>query len=135
MLSKTLLGALCLVAFAASAQYKNDNVKFKTVDPTDLCAFLQANPGYLILDVRSKGENCDTSSNGLNIGRIKGAKNIDVGELGGRLNEISDYKESPVFVYCSHSQRSRRASAMLADSGFTHVYNINGGMTAVYYTN
>jgi rhodanese-related sulfurtransferase len=38
-------------------------------------------------------------------------------------------------VYCSHSQRSRRAGKMLADSGFTKVFNINGGMTALHYTN
>jgi rhodanese-related sulfurtransferase len=35
-------------------------------------------------------------------------------------------------VYCSHSQRSRRASKMLADSGFTKAFNINGGMTALH---
>jgi rhodanese-related sulfurtransferase len=89
----------------------------------------------VILDVRSKGEHDDTSSfTGLNIGRIKGSVNINVRELGARLAEIKDYKNQPVFVYCSHSQRSRRASKMLADSGFTKVYNINGGMTALYYT-
>jgi rhodanese-related sulfurtransferase len=66
---------------------------------------------------------------------LNGAKNIDVRELGSRLSEIKNYKDQPVFVYCSHSQRSRRASKMLADSGFTKIYNINGGMTAIYYTN
>ena len=124
-----------LVVVSAKAQYRNDNVLYKTIDPFELCDALQKNKGYLLLDVRSAGENCDTSSSGLNIGHLNGAKNIDVRELGNRLSEISTYKDQPVFVYCSHSQRSRRASKMLADSGFTKVFNINGGMTALYYTN
>jgi len=90
---------------------------------------MNENPGYLLLDVRSKGEYEDTSSFGLNIGRFKNATNISVQELGGRLNELKNYKDQPVFVYCSHSQRSRRASKMLADSGFAKVFNINSGFS------
>ncbi|HKB42893.1 MAG TPA: rhodanese-like domain-containing protein [Chitinophagaceae bacterium] len=135
MLPKLFTAVFLLFFISVTAQYKNDNVLYKTVDPDDLCAALQKNSGYLLLDVRSAGENCDTSSMGLNIGHLNGAKNIDVRELGSRLSEIKNYKNQPVFVYCSHSQRSRRASKMLADSGFTKVYNINGGMTAIYYTN
>jgi rhodanese-related sulfurtransferase len=128
-----LLLAFCYAT--ASAQYKNDNVLFTTVDPADLCATLQKNKGYLLLDVRSSGEYHDTSASGTyNLGRLKGAKNIDIRELGKRIGEIREYKDKPVFVYCSHSQRSRRAGKMLADSGFTKVFNVNGGMTALYYT-
>jgi rhodanese-related sulfurtransferase len=135
MLQKLLTAAFILCGLIVMGQYKNDNVLYKTIDPDDLCATLQKNSGYLLLDVRSSGENCDTSSGGINMGHLSGAKNIDVRELGGRLSEITAYKNQPVFVYCSHSQRSRRASQMLADSGFTKVFNINGGMTALYYTN
>lgn len=136
MLSKLLPAIFFLSAIAAQAQYKNDNVSFKTVDWTNLCNELQNNKGYLLLDVRSPGEYGDTSQYAsLNIGRLKGAENISVQQLGHRLSEIDSYKNKPVFVYCSHSQRSRRASKMLSDSGFTNVYNINGGMTAAYYTN
>lgn len=116
------------------AQFKNDNVLYKTVDPADLCSMLDKNKGYLLLDVRSVPEHNDTSSSAVyNLGHFKGARNIDIGELGSRLSEISAYKDKPVFVYCSHSQRSRRASKMLSDSGFTKVYNINGGMTSFHY--
>ena len=137
MLTRIFFSCFIFSALISSAQYKNDNVLFKTIDPVELCPTLEQNKGYLLLDVRSKGENCDTSSSlSLNIGHLKGAKNIDVRELGTRLSEIKDYKDQPVFVYCSHSQRSRRASKMLADSGFTKVYNVNGGLTALYnYTN
>jgi Rhodanese-related sulfurtransferase len=119
-----------LVCTALNAQYQFDNVKFKTVYLEDLCQALQANPGFLILDVRSNGEFNDTSSYyNYNIGHLNHAININISQLAGRLNELAAYKDKPIFVYCSHSQRSRRASALLADSGFTHVYNINGGLT------
>jgi Rhodanese-related sulfurtransferase len=135
MYRQLLFILLLLTASDLLAQYKNDNVLYTTVDPDDLCATLQKNKGYLLLDVRSPGEHNDTSTSpGYNLGHLKGAKNINVTELGKRLAEINAYKDQPVFVYCSHSQRSRRASKMLADSGFTKVFNINGGMTALHYT-
>jgi hypothetical protein len=34
------------------AQYKNDNLLYKTVYTTDLCKELNNSPGYLLLDVR-----------------------------------------------------------------------------------
>jgi rhodanese-related sulfurtransferase len=116
------------------AQFKNDNVLYKTVDPADLCKEFKKNKNALILDVRSKGEHYDTSSfTNLNLGHLKGAINIDINTLGSRLSEIQAYKDQPIFIYCSHSQRSRRASKMLADSGFNKVYNINGGLSAIHY--
>jgi rhodanese-related sulfurtransferase len=125
-----LLVVTCIISSAGFAQYKNDNVKYKTIFLEDFCETLKNNRDYVFLDVRSKGEYADTSSTSyLNIGRLKNAINISVDELPGRLAEIKQYSDKPVVVYCSHSQRSRRASAMLADSGFTNVMNLNGGLT------
>jgi len=126
LLFVTLFTAVC-----CDAQYKNDNILYRTVYTQDLCNELQKQSGYLILDVRSPGEYADTSMMGMNIGRFKDAKNINVRELGQHIAELAAYRNKPVFVYCSHSQRSRRASKMLADSGFTNVININGGMTGI----
>jgi rhodanese-related sulfurtransferase len=118
---------------SGTAQYKDDNVRYKTVYPADLCKELEKHNGYLLLDVRSPGEYADTSSSlSLNLGHLRGARNIDIQQIAGRLNEIAGYKDKPVFVYCSHSQRSRRVSNMLVDSGFTKVFNVNGGITAIH---
>ena len=130
---KLAVMGLLLATLNAGAQFKNDNVLYRTVDVDELCGKLPDNGQFLLLDVRSRGEFDDTSfSVSLNIGRLKGATNIPVQELGSRLHELDDYRDLPVYVYCSHSQRSRRASKMLADSGFTRVHNINGGMTALH---
>ncbi len=128
-----LFNLLLMACMSMRAQFKNDNVLYRLVYLQDLCQTMNENPDYLLLDVRSKGEYEDTSSSSVyNIGRFKDARNISIQELGTRLTEIKDYKDRPVFVYCSHSQRSRRASKMLADSGFTRVFNINSGFSSTH---
>jgi rhodanese-related sulfurtransferase len=120
---------VCL-GLAGSAQYKSDNVLFKTVYIEDLCAQLKNTPNAVLLDVRSKGEYEDTSTAySLNIGRLKKTIHLDIREMPARWRELTQYKDQPLYVMCSHSQRSRRVSKMLADSGFTNVININGGLT------
>src|SRR6266498_4514522 len=132
---KHMLAAIfCFCFFISYSQFKADNVKYKTVFPEDLCKALQANPGYVVLDVRSDGEFNDTisSSPALNIGHLQNALHINITQLPQRWKELTAYKDKPLFIYCSHSQRSRRASRLLADSGFTNIYNINGGLTNFY---
>ena len=131
---RSFLYLLLCFALPATAQFKNDNVKYTTVYPEELCTTLQTYPGYVLLDVRSQGEFDDTlsSSPGLNIGHIKDALHISIQQLPERWKELLEYKDKPLFIYCSHSQRSRRASRMLADSGFTKIFNIDGGLTSFY---
>ena len=130
---RIISGVLLLIAATASAQFKADNVKYKTVFPEDLCKTLMAKQDYTLLDVRSQGEYDDTSTaGGLNIGHVKNSLHIDIRELPKRWKELLAYKDKPLFIYCSHSQRSRRASRLLADSGFTKLYNVNGGLTDFY---
>ncbi|MBP7513839.1 MAG: rhodanese-like domain-containing protein [Flavobacteriales bacterium] len=112
------------------AQYDGDNKRYRTISWEELPAALAKSPDALLIDVRSPGEYSDTSHwASLNIGRLKGAKNIDHKEVGKRLSELSDHRDKPIYLYCSHSQRSRRVGNMLADSGYTKVINVNGGMS------
>jgi rhodanese-related sulfurtransferase len=124
---------LLLAGTTAISQYQYDNKLFKTVYLEDLCRELKKNPDHIFLDVRSRGEHEDTSQyKYLNIGHLQSAKHLDIRELPGRWRELLPYKDQPIFVYCSHSQRSRRASKLLADSGFKNVININGGLTGLH---
>ncbi len=132
---RRLLFIACLFTITTTyAQFKADNVKYTTVFPEELCKTLIADHDYTLLDVRSQGEFDDTlsSSEDLNIGHLKDALHIDIRELPMRWKELLPYKDKPLFIYCSHSQRSRRASRLLADSGFTKVFNVNGGLTNFY---
>ena len=68
---------------------------FSRLAGADLCATLEKNKGYILLDVRSPGEYADTSTfASYNLGHLKGARNIDVGQLGKRLSEIKEYKDT-----------------------------------------
>ena len=125
-----LLATFICCCLFTSGQYKNDNVLFKTVMIDDLCAQLKAAPNAVLIDVRSKGEFEDTSQyTGLNIGRLKKAINLDINEMSTRWRELLPYKDQPMYIMCSHSQRSRRVSKMLSDSGFKNIVNVNGGLT------
>ena len=99
---KIFFVAALLIAVTTNAQFKADNVKYTTVFPEELCKTLVANQGYTLLDVRSQGEYDDTStSSGLNIGHIKNSVHIDIRELPKRWQELSAYKDKPLFIYCS----------------------------------
>lgn len=88
----------------------------------------------IIVDVRTKGEYHDTVSRGKqsNIGRIKGAINIPLQDLQKdpeAVKQLEAYKDKDIYLICSHSYRSRSVSNLLLKNGFTHVNNVQGGMT------
>jgi len=128
---RTLLSLIMLCCcLCGLAQYKNDNVLFKTVFVEDLCRQVRSNPNAVLLDVRSQGEYDDTSRFvSLNIGRLKNTIHLDIDSMANHWRELMPYKDKPLYVMCSHSQRSRRVSKMLSDSGFTNIINVNGGLT------
>ena len=61
-------------------------------------------------------------------GRIPGAVNIPLDELGDRLAEIP--KDVPVVVGCAHGVRSIYGSQIIRFSGIPEVYNLEGGTMA-----
>jgi rhodanese-related sulfurtransferase len=127
-----LLVLWCICYLTANAQlgYRFDNVSYKAIYLKQACDLMAKNPNLVILDVRSPGEYADTSRfRTLNLGRITGAINIPIDSVKAHYDRVKNYKDKTVLVYCSHSNRSRTVSKLLADSGFKNVYNLNGGMT------
>jgi len=132
--TKYLPVAVVLLTLSSKAQhpFKFDNTIYNAVYLNEAFRLMDSVQNYLLLDVRSPGEYADTSrSTVLNIGRIRGSINIAIDSVPSHLEELKKYINQPVFIYCSHSQRSRRVSKFLAENGFKKVYNINGGMTQV----
>ena len=116
----------------AQQPFRYDNVLYKAVYWNDAIQKMNADKKYLLLDVRTPGEYADTSGmTHLNMGHIKDAVNINIDSFANHLDELKKHKDEDIFVYCSHSQRSRRVSKLLADNGFKNVYNINGGMSVL----
>lgn len=78
---------------------------------------LESRNGF-ILDVREAAEYA--------FGHIEDAKSILMGELASRLEELNPNEE--IYVICRTGNRSDLASQLLAENGFTKVYNVLQGM-------
>lgn len=126
-----LLGIASGITYAVSAQdYKLDNKVYKTISWNEFFSRLEENPQLIFFDIRTDGESHDTSQyTSYNQGYIRGAKQIDYYQFEKYYSELSKYKNDTVYLYCSHSMRSRRLAKQLSDSSFKNVVNINGGMT------
>ncbi len=72
-----------------------------------------------ILDVRTQEE--------YNAGHIRNSTLIPVQDLSKRLNEVP--RDRDILVYCRTGGRSTAASEILANNGFTRIYNMKGGIT------
>jgi len=77
-------------------------------------------PDALLLDVRSPAEYKE--------GRIPGSQNVPIQSLD-KVHQLTENKDTPIFVYCHSGSRSTYAALMLRDMGFRDVRNL-GGMAA-----
>lgn len=73
-----------------------------------------------ILDVRTQRE--------FDGGHLPGATLVPVQVLQQRIDELEEYKERSVFVYCRTGNRSTVAARMLIDRGFRQVINLRRGI-------
>lgn len=71
-----------------------------------------------LIDIREPNE--------LENGMIAEAVSMPMGEINERMGEIDPHKE--VIVICRSGSRSLRVTEFLAQSGFTRVKNMTGGM-------
>lgn len=78
--------------------------------------------GALLLDVREPEEYAE--------GHAPGSILVPLGQLKARVNEISDFKHSPVVVICRSGRRSMQAAEILHQLGFASIHNVHGGMLA-----
>lgn len=74
------------------------------------------------MDVRNESE--------YNLGHLYDAVLIPVYELENRISELQAHINTPIIVYCKAGSRSQIAYQILANNGFTKVYNMLGGITA-----
>jgi len=107
----------------SSAGFANLTVK-------EFCERITSNSQAVILDVRSAGE-FDGSNSRNTFGHFKNAINIPIDQLESRIEELANFKEKEILVYCSHSQRSPRASYLLSTRGFKNVNNMAGGVSTI----
>lgn len=76
----------------------------------------------LVLDVREPAAYA--------AGHILGARNLPLGELEKRAEELDKHKKKPVIVACETGTTSTRAVKVLKARGFENVVNLSGGFRA-----
>jgi rhodanese-related sulfurtransferase len=114
-----LIAALLGVAVLTSCGGSSGSGGVQTVDPK---AFLTTagQQGTVVVDVRTPAEYA--------AGHIDGAVNIDV-EASTFDAEIAKLDKSATYaVYCHSGRRSSLATDAMGTAGFTHVYNLSGGI-------
>lgn len=99
------------------------------LSPEETRQMLDANQGYVYIDVRTQAE--------YQAGHVPGAHCVPVMEsVGGMMapnplfvEQVAALaaKDSKIIVGCQHGVRSQRAAHLLAAAGFTHVADMRGG--------
>lgn len=88
--------------------------------PQELAEKLRSPNPPRLLDVRQPEEHAFVS--------LPNSTLIPLGELLTRADEIEDWKNDEVVVYCHHGIRSANAIAQLRAVSFTNLHNLSGGI-------
>ncbi|OYD07876.1 sulfurtransferase [Paludifilum halophilum] len=75
---------------------------------------------YVFVDVRTDEE--------YNAGHIPGAIHIPHDEMEERASELESRKGEDILLICRSGRRSVIAANILADQGFSRLFNLKGGM-------
>lgn len=125
VVKSTILIALMLTALYMMplALAESETVQNITVDTAySMIRRNRSFPDLVILDVRNQSE--------YDINHLYGAVSVPLHELEARIGELDEYVHNEIIVYCGSGGRSEIASGILAEYGFTKVYNMIGGITA-----
>lgn len=92
----------------------------KKIGTKELNNLIERNSDLLIIDVRDQDE--------YNSGHIPNSMNIPLDYLSSNMYYLSNYKNSPVVVYCKSGIRSEDAANYLVQQGFRQVYVLRDGL-------
>lgn len=112
LITAVLLASATLTACSSSSAVQ-------TVSPQDWIA-QSKNTGVTIVDVRTPAEYA--------AGHVSGAVNVDVqaADFDQRIAKLDKF--GTYVVYCHSGNRSKQATDAMVTAGFTHVYNLQGGI-------
>ena len=99
-------------------QQSEETKGYENIDGKQTEKLLNSDKDVLIIDVRSEYE--------YEKGHLLNAINLpyDDDDFKSELNEIIDYKDKTVLVYCRSGNRSEKAAVKLVDNSFNNVKNV-----------
>ncbi len=90
------------------------------ISPVELAEQIRLGKRPHLLDVREVDENKYVA--------LPDSTLIPLGELASRVDEIEQWKDEEIVVYCHHGIRSLNAIGQLKHFGFTKLRNLAGGI-------
>lgn len=99
-----------------------DTAAVTQVEPVEAADLIESTQDLVVLDVRTPEE--------VAAGIIPGAINIDLSspDFSARVAELDP--DRPYLVYCRSANRSAQAVAVMADLGFSQLYEMAGGIVS-----
>jgi phage shock protein E len=110
-----VIAVAAVVLLSGNTPASTNNTVSANISPQEYQSQFVDAPHYL-LDVRTPLE--------FDTGHIRGAANIAVETLAGRLSEVP--QDKPVVIYCRSGNRSAQAASILREAGYTQVYDLGG---------
>lgn len=101
--------------------FKKKAMQYKNIQAEEFKSIQKEKPDAILLDVRTPGE--------VKQGKIKGATSIDIMHPQFLENIEQLDKDKSYLVYCRSGSRSAQACQMMAKKGFSHLYNLSGGIS------
>jgi rhodanese-related sulfurtransferase len=113
---------ITVILFMMIAGFAPASAQIKNISPVFAEQSLMRKK-VIVLDVRTKQEYKE--------GHLPNAVHIDVTDSAAFVQKIQALKKRKTYiVYCKSGKRSAKASEILLQQGFKHIWNIEGGITA-----
>lgn len=120
-LSLAFLFLTISILFSVNVVYSNPYTNIDVITANNMITN-GSYPNLVILDVRNQIEYDD--------GHLENSLLIPVTELESRIDELTQYSDRDIIVYCRSGVRSSQASTILDSNNFTKVFNVHGGINA-----
>ena len=101
-------------------EFDYKTVKYNNVTGSEFEKLVEENKDAVILDVRDAKD--------YDKGHIENSINIPIDEFESRINELKDYKDKDILIYCSVGRRSAQAAEILENNGYNNVSNSVDGV-------
>lgn len=103
--------------------YRYRNLEEREIDYESVKTILKNDSHAILIDVRSKQE--------YNENHLDRAINFPLYDLEKECGDICENKNNTIIIYCQSGNRSKRAIKLLEENGYTHLYEIKGGLDAI----
>ena len=113
-----LLLAVMLLTACGQTEEKDQEAVYVNITAQEAKEIMDTQEGYIILDVRTQEE--------YDQGHIPGAILIPDTQIEARAEEVLTEKDQLILVYCRSGRRSKLASEILVELGYTNIKEFGG---------